>query len=68
MFTSLTEAFYAYVYLTLLLSLLITIPFIVYSYTLFLIPGVYWFEFKEYLIKLIGFITLLILSYKVGFD
>lgn len=66
-FTSLTEAFEQYIYFTLLLSFIFNLPLFIYHYLLFLLPGLYIFEFKNILYNIIKYFILFILFYYLLF-
>ena len=60
-FTSITEAFYLYIYFSILLALITSIPYTYLQLYSFIIPGLYQHEFPKYynLWIIIWFITLL---------
>lgn len=66
-FTSLTEAFEQYIYFTLLLSFIFNLPLFIYHYLLFLLPGLYLFEFKNILYNIIKYFILFIFFYYLLF-
>ena len=66
-FTSLTEAFEQYIYFTILLSFILNIPLFIFHYFLFLLPGLYLFELKNFLKKLIKYSLIFVLFYYLIF-
>lgn len=66
-YTSLTEAFEVCIYFSIILSLLFNIPLLLYHYILFLIPGLYKFEYNNFILNILKYTLLLILFYYTSF-
>jgi sec-independent protein translocase protein TatC len=67
-YTSLTEAFNSYIYFCIIISIIINIPLLIYHYILFMIPGLYEFEFNNLMYNLIKYFILFIIFYYTCFN
>lgn len=67
-YTSLTEAFEQYIYFSLILSLIFSIPILMFHSIIFLTPGLYVFELKVLLYNLLKYTILFTLFYSTCFS
>lgn len=66
-FTSLTEAFQQYIYFCILIGFILNIPLFLIHYVIFIIPGLYLFEFKIFIFNIIKYTILFIFFYYLIF-
>ena len=66
-YTSLTEAFEEYIYFCLLIALLFNLPLLFIHYIYYIIPGLYLFEFKQFIKNTLKYSIFFIIFYYLLF-